>query len=650
MPIFDQAMLGMQFKHPEILWALFLLVIPILIHLFQLRRFTKTPFTNVAMLQKVVSESRKSNTLKKWLLLLTRLLLLAAIIIAFAQPFTSATTALMEKETVVYLDDSFSMQAKNNGISLLEKAVQGFIKNIDEETEFSLFTNEKTYNNIRVGDIRNTLLSLPYSYKQLDLNEIGLKAASLFSQSNSSIKNLIVVSDFQERMASGKSSMDSTLAAYFVPMQPREVQNVSIDSVFVDDGLNEQAMLQVFLSGGNENEVLPISLYNNDELIAKTAAKFKSDGGAKVEFTIPVNEALNGRLSIIDNALGYDNQFYFNINSKEKIKVLAISESNSDYLNRLFRSDEFDFQKYALNQLDYSNLDNQNVVILDDLSTIPSSLQNILRTFKNDGGTLIIVPAIDSDIQSYNSLLSSLTAAQLLERITSDAQLTNITFDHPLYRDVFEREVTNFQYPSVKEYFKIQTSLPLALSLDGGDIFLAGENGLYIFGVPLALKNSNFINSPLIVPTFYNMAQTSLQVPKPYQTLGASSTVDISVQIGNDDILAVSKEGYEFIPLQQTFPNRVRLTFDQNPTEDGIYSIRQNGQAVQNISFNYPRTESQLNYLDIGILANVNTIDSIPELFEYLKAENNITAYWKWFVILALLLALIEVLIQKFVT
>ena len=146
------------------------------------------------------------------------------------------------------------------------------------------------------------------------------------------------------------------------------------------------------------------------------------------------------------------------------------------------------------------------------------------------------------------------------------------------------------------------------------------------------------------------MAQTSLQVPKPYQTLGASSTVDISVQIGNDDILEVSKEGYEFIPLQQTFPNRVRLTFDQNPTEDGIYSIRQNGQAVQNISFNYPRTESQLNYLDIGILANVNTIDSIPELFEYLKAENNITAYWKWFVILALLLALIEVLIQKFVT
>src|SRR5690606_23876251 len=138
-PIFVQSKLGMQFKHPEILWALFLLVIPVIIHLFQLRRFTKTPFTNVAMLQKVVSESRKSNSLKKWLLLFTRLLLLAAIIIAFAQPFTALVTALKEKETVVYLDDSFSMQAKDNGLTLLEKAVQDLIKNLDAETHFSLF-------------------------------------------------------------------------------------------------------------------------------------------------------------------------------------------------------------------------------------------------------------------------------------------------------------------------------------------------------------------------------------------------------------------------------------------------------------------------------------------------------------------------------
>lgn len=650
MPIFDQAMMGMQFKHPEILWALFLLIIPILIHLFQLRRFTKTPFTNVAMLQKVVSESRKSNTLKKWLLLFTRLLLLAAIILAFAQPFSSSNTALQEKETVVYLDDSFSMQAKNNGISLLEKAVQDVVKNIDGERTFSLFTNERTFANVKLSDVQNSLLSLPYSYKQLNLDEIGLKANSLFSSNNGTVKNLIVLSDFQERISEGSIQLDTTIRTHFVPMEPEEVGNISIDSVFVQEGLNDQNTLKVFLSGGTADNPLPISLFNDNELIAKTAAKFNSDGSAELEFTIPANQRLNGRLSIMDNSLGYDNRFYFNINDKKKVKVLAISESESDYLDRLFRDEEFEFQKYVLAQLDYSVLDDQNVVVLDNLTSIPNSLQNVLRTFKNEGGSLIIVPASTADVASYNSLLSAWSGTQLTQKVVSETRLTQITFDHPLYRNVFEQRVTNFQYPFVKAYYNVQTSLPIALAMDGGNPFLLGDDGFYVFTVPLELENSNFINSPLIVPTFYNMAQSSLQQSRSYQTIGETSVVDVPAEMGNDEILKVSKKGYEFIPLQQSFPNRVRLTFDQNPTEDGIYGIVQNQQTLQNISFNYPRTESQLKYLDLGSLENVNTMDSIPELFEYLKAENDIAAYWKWFVILALLLALIEVLIQKFVT
>ena len=47
----------MQFKNPEILYFLALLIIPILVHLFQLQKFVKTPFTNVAFLQKLVQEN-----------------------------------------------------------------------------------------------------------------------------------------------------------------------------------------------------------------------------------------------------------------------------------------------------------------------------------------------------------------------------------------------------------------------------------------------------------------------------------------------------------------------------------------------------------------------------------------------------------------
>ena len=128
----------MQFKYPELLWALLLLLIPILIHFFQLRRFKKTPFTNVKFLKKVVSESRKSRSIKKWLLLCSRLLLLAALILAFAQPFFANDLALKEKEIVVYLDDSFSMQGKYNNESLLGSAVQELIREFPKDNSFSM--------------------------------------------------------------------------------------------------------------------------------------------------------------------------------------------------------------------------------------------------------------------------------------------------------------------------------------------------------------------------------------------------------------------------------------------------------------------------------------------------------------------------------
>ncbi|NNL02763.1 MAG: hypothetical protein HKP39_10850, partial [Eudoraea sp.] len=193
----------MQFKYPELLWALFLLLIPIFIHLFRLRRFKKTPFTNVKLLQKVVSESRKSNTLKKWLLLFTRLMVFAAVIIAFTQPFFAKKSALQEKETVIYLDNSFSMQAKSDQGSLLDKAIQELIKAVPEGEKFNLFTNNSEFRNIELKDIQNDLLTIVPTPDQLNLDEIQLKANNFFSKNTNAIKNLIIVSDFQKRLASG---------------------------------------------------------------------------------------------------------------------------------------------------------------------------------------------------------------------------------------------------------------------------------------------------------------------------------------------------------------------------------------------------------------------------------------------------------------
>lgn len=190
----------MQFKHPEILYALLLLLIPIIIHLFQLRRFQKVPFTNVAFLKEVTLQTRKSSTIKKWLILLIRLLLLAAIILAFAQPYTSNKKSFNTKqETVIYLDNSFSTQAKGNKGTLLQRSVQDLMINIDNSEPFTLITNNKSYKNVTINAIKNELLQLTYSPNQLDYNAALLQTKKSFTKDESSLKNLIFISDFQQK-------------------------------------------------------------------------------------------------------------------------------------------------------------------------------------------------------------------------------------------------------------------------------------------------------------------------------------------------------------------------------------------------------------------------------------------------------------------
>ncbi|MGB5819994.1 MAG: BatA domain-containing protein [Saonia sp.] len=638
----------MQFKYPELLWALFLLLIPIFIHLFQLRRFKKTPFTNVRMLQKVVAESRRSNMLKKWLLLFTRLLLLAAFIIAFAQPFSAEKTALTEKETVIYLDDSFSMQAKTDDGTLLNMAVQELIKYIPRDQTFSLFTNEKVYKGVTLKDIQNDLLTLPYTAKQLDLNDLILKAGTFFGNKEPTIKDLIIISDFQQRMASVLPDTIKGVQRHLVQLVPDQLGNTAIDTVYIGNSSPENIELTAILSNNSGMENTPVSLFNDEKLIAKTSAVFETNKKSEVSFSVSNQEVINGKIEISDKGLTYDNQLYFNINQKEKIKVLAISKGNSDYLKRIFTNDEFQLSTFTPENLNYGLLETQNLIVLNELNTISNALQAVLKSFRANGGSLVIVPSNDSDLVAYNQLLINFFATSYLQRTNVKQDITDISFSHPLYTNVFEKKVTNFQYPTVSGYYRIKTGMPKVLSFQNKDAFLTGTNGLYIFTASIATENSSFKNSPLIVPSFYNMGINSLKLPRLYNLLGNRIKVDVPVSLSKDNVLKVTQQDYKFIPQQQSLANKVTLTFNENPVKHGIYSIMDGEVAIKNISFNYGKEESELLYLEVDLIDATTKQNSIRSLFEDMEKNNRVTELWKWFVILALLFVLVEILIQKY--
>jgi len=639
----------MQFKNPELLYALFLLVIPILIHLFQLRRFQKVEFTNVKFLKSVKLQTRKSSQLKKWITLLTRMLLLACVIFAFAQPFIPNTEDFNEtQETVIYLDNSFSMEAKGSNGTLLNEAIQDVINTLPEDETISLFTNNKTYRNTTVKALKNDLIQLTHSPTQLNYDAAYLKGKQLFSNQGGATKNLVLVSDFQQKENLLNFETDSTIQLKLVQPKSTLVSNISIDSIFVSNTTAETLDLIVKLS--NESKPIDnvtISLFNDDVLLTKSAIDI--DKEAEATFTIPNNKVLNGKLMIDDAGLQYDNTFYFNINSKPKIKVLAINESADDsFLNRIYTDDEFDYKSFKLNALNFNLIPNQNLIILNELNTISNALKTALVAFKNDGGKLVIIPSNEIDINTYNQTFKDLNINYFSNQNTNEKRITSINYNHPLLANAFYSKVTNFQYPKVETSYRFSSNSNHVLSYEDGSPFLVGNTNTYAFSSALNSDNSNFNNSQLIIPVLYNMGLQSLKFSKLYYTIGQSNSIAIQTTIGQDDILTLDSEDTSVIPLQKTYSKSVVLETEDFPNTAGILSVKNKENTLQKLSFNYNRLESNLSYYDLNTLTNANIESSLANTINNIKSSTNVNALWKWFVIFALAFLIIEMLLLKY--
>ncbi|NNK72466.1 MAG: hypothetical protein HKO94_04645 [Flavobacteriaceae bacterium] len=638
----------MQFKNPEILYALILLLIPVIVHLFQLRRFKKVPFTNVEFLKTVTKQTRKSQKLKKWLVLLTRMFLFACIILAFAQPFTSENNGLLtESETVIYLDNSYSMQAKGERGELLKRAVQDLLDQAEDDDKISMFTNESEYRNVSIRSIQNELVELDYTGKQLDYDAVVLKGRQMFSKSNNSRKNLVLISDFQQNRAFSKSMSDSTIITQFVQLRPVSQYNVSLDSVYIGNMNSNNMELKVVLNQSNgSTENIPISLYNGDVLMAKTALDNQSNSTAT--FTIPNDKVLNGQLRIDDSQLQFDNKLFFNINIREKTKVLSINESPDEYLKRVFNDREFTYNSVSFDQLNFNEINEQNLIILNELKSIPTALTNALSAFVKSDSYILIIPSINGDINTYNQLLREVSNVLFASATDEEKRITKINYSHPLYTDVFDQEITNFQYPKVNARFQTNPTSGAVLEYEDGAPFFIQSNRAFIFTSALNEKNSNMINSPLIVPTLYKVGRQSFKVPDLYYIIGNDNSFDVNTLMNQDDILKLRIDGLEFIPQQRTFPKKVTVEIADELTQAGIYQVVNSGEVLENVSFNHDREESQLSYYDLETQFGVNATDSVKKALESIKSTTEINALWKWFVIFALIFLIVEMLILKF--
>ena len=116
------------FVHPNLLWGLAIIALPVLIHLINLVRQRRVQW---AAMEFLLHSQRKNSTwvrLKELLLMLLRMAAIAAVVLALAEPLLHREIGLRlgrhRTHHVVLLDDSFSMSDRWADTSAFERARQ----------------------------------------------------------------------------------------------------------------------------------------------------------------------------------------------------------------------------------------------------------------------------------------------------------------------------------------------------------------------------------------------------------------------------------------------------------------------------------------------------------------------------------------------
>lgn len=641
---------SMQWTHPSIFWALLLLIIPLLIHLFEWRRFRKFSFTNVRLLQEVEESSRRSKNLKKWLLLLSRLLALTCLVLAFVQPFWKRTLSPEESAPVsIYLDNSYSMQARKGGLSLLEEAGQELMRTLPPQTRVNLLLNDRYLPGISLSQLQPVLLDLRYSDYQLEENEVSTSLNAARAETGS--KEWLVISDFQNwpvPEAMDSLWMQKDIRANFWQLNPDVAFNSYLDTLEILGSGSDLQGLNIRLKSAPGTQV-PVEVRIKDEPYSNTSVRTDSSGNGSLMLQLP-NENLYGHVDIADHSISYDNRLYFSLREPDKIRVLGISSGEDNFLRRMFNFPEFAYEETRWEDFNYGVIGSFDWVVLNELRNIPQNFVDLVRRYRENGGGLLLIPAPDAPAAVYNALLSGTGMGLGAWRVADGKEVSQINYDHPIFRDVFYRRSSRFEFPGVNGYYEwTGSSATIPLSFSDGRPFFVTADRIAVFTSPLNRTNSDFQSSPLIVPTIQNTISRE-GMERPYFGLGQAVNLTVEASLMDDQVIRLAGKETEYIPAQNRYENYTEVRLRDIPGEAGIRFLRYESDTLRALAFNPGREESSLNYADMNNLAGkIQVLPSLDNYFEEYREYRMGFAYWKWFLYGALGFLIVEWLIQKLI-
>lgn len=664
----------MNFQNPNFLWALFLIAIPLIIHLFNFRKYKKVIFSNVQMLKHIQTESRKTRQIKKYLVLATRILAIAALVFAFARPFIPTNGSTTGKNLIsIYLDNSQSMNAEGEDGQLFENSknlARELIQNLPPESEIQIIDNTLSPFSNKLQSASNAIKiidDMDVSFHPNDLSKVLQKVNNVYVSNDFSSQQTVAISDFQNNGLNQSALIDSSIQLNLFQVEPVKLQNLSIDSAWLDEPISragEPVKLKVKIVNNGTDKVESSSMVLRINRVQQGVESFSLDGKSEVildvGFTPSAAGWIEGELTIDDVPVVFDNTYYFTLLVKKSIHVLHVGNASNE-IRKIFDKDAgFSFQSTSSAAIDFGSLESYDFIILNSLPEITSGLAEQLKQFVSKGGNVLLIPSEKQP--AYRDLEAVLGTRAYGSLQQKELSIRAADLKHPFYKGVYSSIPKNILLPKITKCFNLKpvSNSQNILQLKDGSTILSktfsGQGAIYQLAIPLSTAFSNFSKHELFVLTMLNMSFSNSNKQQIAYTLFHPDAINVSYFAGSESNLSLQNGDNTVFVESSLGGGRLKFWLNENVNGAGLYDVKNSaGDTIAKVALNNTRLESKQRYFSADELKALYPGNQVVTQDAVSASVKNITSslasgkpLWKIFILLSLIFLLMEILLLRF--
>lgn len=647
----------MSFTNPNAFWLFFLVLIPVLIHLFQFRRYKTLKFSNLYFLNAVHEEEKKSRKLKHILILISRILLIIFLTFSLAKPFWK-NEATNSELNLILVDDTPSnlsfTEGKSNSI-------------FDENIGYVNRLYERYPQSLKAININGELIPA-YSNSNILNSKSSIDIKSALSEYKDA-KKLLILSDYQENLISENINYfkDTTKAFIFMPPYLEKPTNAFIDSVWIDQNAEETASLNIRISLLGNGLDVNLSLLNNDQLEGTQQISLEDNASSVINFPLKrfaETKVREYEIKLEGDEIEFDNQFYFSVINQEKLNVLSLSATEPNTLiTTLFENEDlFNLEKESLINFSYQNLENYDLVLLEVGNQLSSFASSALKSYAAEGKNLVIIPNSNFDQFNFLEELGFSNISLIKNSNKNSIRLSVPDIQNPFYTNIFSSLDGNISMPESRLFMRWTSGRNL-LSFVNTYPFLSVvgiQDNIYAFSSPLKEDFTNFTRHGIFLPVFYKIAFSGNNENQVQYSYLNDDLIQLNTSnLSSSDIFKLKQLNQELVPDQRVSTNQLQLILPTDDINNGFYEIinTKTEEVLGPLALNYPKAESENSYYTTSKLkelfqgqSNVEIIESydFSSIDEYIAETKEGFPLWKYFLVLALLSLLAEVLIIRF--